>query len=57
LELDDLKGPFQPRPFYDSMILRRYILTQKHCFFEQTKEATIVMAQLQRVIISTCSLA
>jgi len=21
LELDDLKGPFQPKPFYDSMIL------------------------------------
>jgi len=20
LELDDLKGPFQPKPFYDSMI-------------------------------------
>ena len=21
LELDDLKGPFQPKPFYDSLIL------------------------------------
>jgi len=21
LELDDLKGPFQPKPFYDSVIL------------------------------------
>ena len=24
LELDDLQGPFQPRPFYDSMILQIY---------------------------------
>ena len=22
LELDDLKNPFQPKPFYDSMILK-----------------------------------
>jgi len=23
LELDDLKGPFQPKPFYDSMITQQ----------------------------------
>ena len=24
LRLDDHRGPFQPRPFYDSMILKQY---------------------------------
>jgi len=30
LELDDLKGPFQPKPFYDSkrLILNRYFCIQ-----------------------------
>ena len=30
LELDDLKGPFQPKPFYESMILWCYVAECSH---------------------------
>jgi len=34
LEVDDLKGPFQPKPFYDSMILRGIVVNHFFLYFE-----------------------